>query len=413
MVGILAYGSLIDDPGPELGPAIVWTLENVETPFFVEYARSSQLRGGAPTLIPVNSGGAKVVAVVQILNESVGAEQAKDWLWRREARRYGPTDHYVSSHRPGKNTVVVETLSDFYGVPTVLYTRIGANISPLTPEGLARLAVESAQKSTVKSGRDGISYLLNARKHGIRTPLTDDYEKAVLRLTGAADLSAALVRARGKGSGATETERASIVRAFCEDCVWAKAIRVHFAQLFESGSKRHELLREVASTFFHDLNIVLLEYVLLQQYKLVDECSAGPGKENLTTSYLLSLDWTDKTREQLNNQNKALLIFRAKLGAARRKLIAHTDLRARLEPIALGSFVQADEVAFWSALQRFVDAAHEEAVGGPFEIDASMPDGDAASLIHGLVEAVDYSDIVKTDQAFLTGRIGRRRFDNV
>ena len=129
--------------------------------------------------------------------------------------------------------------------------------------------------------------------------------------------------------------------------------------------------------------------------------------------YLLTLDWSDETRARLHAENESLQTFRAKIADARRKLIAHTDLRARLDVISLGSFVQADELAFWSALQRFVNAAHDEAIGGPLEIDAPMPDGDAASLIHRLADAVDYADLVAEDQAIFTRRIGRRRFEGV
>ena len=38
-VGILAYGSLIDNPGDEIAAATVRTIEEVETPFNVEFAR--------------------------------------------------------------------------------------------------------------------------------------------------------------------------------------------------------------------------------------------------------------------------------------------------------------------------------------------------------------------------------------
>lgn len=40
-VGILAFGSLIDDPGKELAPVIVMRKPNVLTPFGVEFARSN------------------------------------------------------------------------------------------------------------------------------------------------------------------------------------------------------------------------------------------------------------------------------------------------------------------------------------------------------------------------------------
>lgn len=352
-----------------------------------------------------------MLGVIHVLQDGISVEQAKDWVWRREVRRYGPNAHYAPKPKPGDNSVVVDTLSNFRGVQTVLYTRIGVNISPLNAEELARLAVESAQKKTVKAGKDGISYLFNARMQGITTPLTEEYERAVLRLTDSPDLPSALRRARGMGIGPTVADRVAIVRAFCEDCVWARAIRTHFAQLFEAGEKRRELLQETANTFFHDLNIALLEYVLLQQYKLVDEPSAGSGKENLTTNYLLSLDWSDETHAQLQAENESLLTFREKIAGARSKLIAHIDLRARLDVVGLGSFVQADELAFWSALQRFVDAAHDEAIGGPLEIDPSMPDGDAASLSHRLADALDYQDLVTEDPTLLVRRIGRRRFE--
>ena len=38
-IGILAYGSLIDNPGPELEPNTAAKIEDVNTPFMVEFAR--------------------------------------------------------------------------------------------------------------------------------------------------------------------------------------------------------------------------------------------------------------------------------------------------------------------------------------------------------------------------------------
>jgi hypothetical protein len=50
-LGILAYGSLIHDPGPEIEPHIRLRIDT-ETDFPVEYARLSTKRGDAPTLVP-------------------------------------------------------------------------------------------------------------------------------------------------------------------------------------------------------------------------------------------------------------------------------------------------------------------------------------------------------------------------
>jgi hypothetical protein len=51
-LGILAFGSLIDNPGAEIEAALVGRKLNIRTPFGVEFARSSIKRGGAPTLVP-------------------------------------------------------------------------------------------------------------------------------------------------------------------------------------------------------------------------------------------------------------------------------------------------------------------------------------------------------------------------
>jgi hypothetical protein len=206
-------------------------------------------------------------------------------------------------------------------------------------------------------------------------------------------------------------DRIEVVKAFCEECVWLRAIRKHFADLFESNDERSQLLFEVAGAFFHDLNLVLIEYILLQQCKLTDPASSGQDKDNLTTNFILQLEWSPATKAILQEQNEKLLTFRNKVVDARRKLVAHLDLRARLGTLDLGQFSQAEEVVFWQALQTFVDAAHSEVIGGPYEIDASMQDGDVASLVHHLKDAVDYNHLIENEPNFLSTRFGRRRFE--
>lgn len=195
--GVLAYGSLIDNPGAELSAAIVSTIKGVKTPFLVEYARSSGTRGGAPTLIPVASGGTEVNAVVLVLKNDINIEDAMNWVWRRETGKYGAEDRYRPTTKPGANTVQVLKLSDFAQVKTVLYTSIGANIQGLTGEELARRAISSAQTPNVAPGEDGISYLMNAERNQIVTPLTHAYKQAILRLTSSRDLTSALKSVRG------------------------------------------------------------------------------------------------------------------------------------------------------------------------------------------------------------------------
>src|SRR3974390_1615316 len=100
-LGILAFGSLIDDPGDEIEAALVGRKRNVLTPFGVEFARQSMKRGGAPTLVPVQRGGSPVRA--QILLVNVSEQEAKDRLWRREINKVGSGGNYIHTANPGPN----------------------------------------------------------------------------------------------------------------------------------------------------------------------------------------------------------------------------------------------------------------------------------------------------------------------
>ena len=189
-VGILAYGSLIDDPGPEIEPHITRRI-SCRTPFKVEFARASRTRTGGPTLVPYAEG-SQVAA--QILVVDLSPKEATDRLYRRERRKFDPDVFYIPPKVITSNTVVVESLRPFEGIETVLYTRIAANIEGLTATELAKHAVDSARAR--QDSCDGISYLMNAKRYGIQTTLSPEYEKEILRLTGTDCLEAALDRTR-------------------------------------------------------------------------------------------------------------------------------------------------------------------------------------------------------------------------
>jgi hypothetical protein len=193
-VAILAYGSLQDDPGPELKP-LIRDRKRIQTPFPVEYGRESRGRCGAPTLIPLECG-APVEATLLILDPSVPIEAARDMLWRRETRR--ARGGYTPPINPTNNYVLIEEYTDFAGVETVLATRIGPNIAPLTPGELARRAIASARSRDVEDGEDGISYLIRARSYGVETPLTGAYVRAILDETNANNLEQAIQAVRPK-----------------------------------------------------------------------------------------------------------------------------------------------------------------------------------------------------------------------
>ena len=197
-VGILAYGSLIEEPGEKIEPIIVERISGIETPFCIEFARSSKKRGGAPTVVPVDSVGARVSATILLLKEGVPVETAQDFLWRRETSNECTDKHYKKPTNPGPDSMVVEVLTNFKGVEKVIYTRLGPNIPDLTPEHLAELAISSAKSDAGSKNRDGISYLISLKRQGIVTPLSRAYEEAILKKMGTASLEDALANIRNK-----------------------------------------------------------------------------------------------------------------------------------------------------------------------------------------------------------------------
>lgn len=195
-IAILAFGSLIDEPGKAIGPLIRERIGGVRTPFSIEFARSSSTRGGAETLIPVDVNGSPVNGVLLVLDSAISLAEAKTLLWRRETRKECSGDQYSRPANPTPNQVIVECLENFEGCDFVLYTNIGTNIAELDADRLADLAIKSAQGKPGAAGKDGISYLMEARRNGIKTPLVDDYRIAILRKTKAGDLMEAHARVR-------------------------------------------------------------------------------------------------------------------------------------------------------------------------------------------------------------------------
>lgn len=194
-VGILAYGSLISDPGVEITPLIVRRLP-ATTPFPVEYARLSRSRGGAPTVVP-HSSGCPVKAEVLVLSDSVSLADAKSLLWRRETRNEGSDRTYRGSTSP--NAVLVRDEPGLCGLSHVLYTDFnpGGKLSDPHPQALAEAAIGSVTKAP--SGKDGISYLVDLINAGVETQLTPGYIKHILGLTGAASLGEALDSLKTRG----------------------------------------------------------------------------------------------------------------------------------------------------------------------------------------------------------------------
>lgn len=93
--------------------------------------------------------------------------------------------------------MIVKKLINFEGIDIVLYTKLGENITDLSPSKLADLAITSVKAEAGKTGEDGISYLISLKEQGILTPVMPDYEDEILKKTGTLSLEKALAMLRG------------------------------------------------------------------------------------------------------------------------------------------------------------------------------------------------------------------------
>jgi len=187
-IGMMAYGSLIRDPGPEIRPLIIKRIPT-KTPFPVEFARLSRKRGNAATLVPY-AVGKPVYAELLILKEEISLGQAKDLLWRRECDEEESGKHYPAGERP--NSARVEELENFFGFKKILYADFlpTGKLPRVDPMQLAQQAIESV--AMAEPGKDGISYLIQVTGSGVKTELTDQYVASILSATGTGSLADAL-----------------------------------------------------------------------------------------------------------------------------------------------------------------------------------------------------------------------------
>jgi hypothetical protein len=186
-IGILAFGSLIGDPGSELAPKITMRIK-CQTPFGVEYGRLSQTRGGAPTIV-AHEKGAPVSAEILVLDDAVTEDEARDMLWRRETRRIGSGEKYPKGN--SLNSVLAPSITDSPCVETVFYADFNPSgkIPNPTASDLAKSAIESVKKAD--KGKDGITYLMHAMESGVDTRLTQTYHDSILSQTNSNSLAEA------------------------------------------------------------------------------------------------------------------------------------------------------------------------------------------------------------------------------
>jgi hypothetical protein len=181
------------------------------------------------------------------------------------------------------------------------------------------------------------------------------------------------------------------VKKFVDHCVILRAFWTHYQTLFEGSGLKRELLQSTAHKFFHDLNLMLIEHLILQICKLTDPESTM-GRRNLTLQFLTKNgDFSASPRElaKLKKIVGRIDAFRKRLLPARNKLISHLDLDAALGRKSLGGASIAAWRKFWLDLQDFVTIVHKRYVDArsPFYLNGVGMMSDADQLVRALQES--------------------------
>ena len=182
-VAVMAYGSLLYDPGPDLGPLVQERIPR-RTPFPVEYGRVSAKWGGGPVLVPHPDGG-RVEGALLVLTPACDLGRAVEALRVREGLA-GPEGVVEVAAGDADLMVIAASLPRNLPLPD------------MTPPELARRAADSV----VNGSLNGVAYLRGALEAGIETPRSRAYAREILELAGVDDLEEAerrLVAFRDRG----------------------------------------------------------------------------------------------------------------------------------------------------------------------------------------------------------------------
>jgi hypothetical protein len=175
--------------------------------------------------------------------------------------------------------------------------------------------------------------------------------------------------------------------AFREQCIWTRICFNIYSKLYESGPETLKLLEKKASTFFHDLNIILIEYCLIQVSKHLDPKETR-GRSNLTIDYINSkLNKYNLMTQEIQNLSNLLTNYRSLIKDARNRILSHTDRDTVLLNIAIGAHDATEVSAFFENLQQYCDAVGNAVGIGPLDFRTIPASGDVIDLLMRLKRA--------------------------
>lgn len=178
-----------------------------------------------------------------------------------------------------------------------------------------------------------------------------------------------------------------VFEKFREQCIWTRTCLNTYWALFESGPEPYQLMERNAPTFFRELKLILIEYLLLQVSKHLDPKQSN-GRTNLTVAYLDSeLGRAKRMTPEIERLSHELAQYRPLIKDARNRLLSHTDRDTVLSNHRFPAHTEEEVTKFFENLQQYCDAVGEAVGSGPLDFRATPATGDVHDLLQCLRRA--------------------------
>jgi len=166
---------------------------------------------------------------------------------------------------------------------------------------------------------------------------------------------------------------------------WIAQCWATYRALYESGSMTDDLMRRSAAWFFHDFNLIIIDYLILEICKVTDP-SVTMNRENLTVENLWdqlnAVGLIQGGESEIRSAYEGVKKYRYLIKDARNRLVAHFDKESVLKGDGLGGH-DADEVRlFFDNLEIFSDCVGRLTGVGPLSFKSGSPGkGDVLDLL--------------------------------
>ena len=173
--------------------------------------------------------------------------------------------------------------------------------------------------------------------------------------------------------------------ALRERFIWIAKCWATYRAFYESGSKTDDVMRRSAPWFFHDFNLIIIDYLILEICKVTDR-SVTMGRENLTVENLWdqlnAVGMIQNGASEIRSSYECVKNYKDFIKDARNRLVAHFDKETVLKGEGLGGH-DADEVyVFFDNLEIFSDCVGRLVGAGPQSFKWGSPGpGDALDLL--------------------------------